>query len=401
MQIGMRVAARERMKRTLVSEALRRAALIPFALGACGGAVAIPASGGPESPDGGGSSSGSGSGSSSGWSSTGGSSGWSSSSGVGSSSGGSSSSGAGSSSGSSGGSSSGSGGGCVLASKTPTGYGPCTTLYALAGDISACNPGSNGALSTAQCAALCPVPYVPALATCSVSESATMPPTLTCSGGPCQTGRRPEGLGVSEARHAGDARERYLAEMAWLEAASVPAFERLTRELEAHGAPRRLRDASRRAVGDEVRHAREVGAFAARAGAAVGVPRVAPLGVRSLEEIAIENAIEGCVRETFGAAVAAVQAARAGDDRFRAAMKGIARDEARHAQLSWEVATWLDEKLDDVARRRVKEARDRAADDLLRETSIEPDAVLARELGVPTSSEAVAMVRSLRTSLWS
>jgi hypothetical protein len=234
-----------------------------------------------------------------------------------------------------------------------------------------------------------------------VSESASTPPTLTCYGGPCQTGRRPEGLVPSEARDAGDAVARYLAEMAWLEAASVPAFERLTRELEAHGAPQRLRHASRRAAGDEVRHARQVGAFAVGAGAVVRAPRMEPLGVRSLEEIAIENAIEGCVRETFGAAVAAVQAARAGNDRFRVAMRGIARDEARHAQLSWELATWLDEQLDDVARRRVKEARDRAADDLLRETSVEPDAVLARQLGVPTSSEARAMARSLRTTLWS
>jgi hypothetical protein len=181
----------------------------------------------------------------------------------------------------------------------------------------------------------------------------------------------------------------------------VPAFERLARELEAHGAPRRLQTASRRAAGDEVRHAGAMGALAARAGARVGVPRVEERGARSLEDIAIENAVEGCVRETFGAAVAAVQAKRAADRRFRSVMKDIAREEARHARLSWAVAEWLDDQLDEDARGRVRAARDRAAEDLLRETAVEPDAALARRMGVPTSVEARAMVQSLRAALWS
>jgi hypothetical protein len=232
-----------------------------------------------------------------------------------------------------------------------------------------------------------------------------MPPRLTCFYGPCQTGRRPEGLVARDAgaqsNVATDPVARYLAEMAWLEAASVPAFERLSRELEAHGAPRRLQDASRHAADEEVRHARVIGALAMHAGAVVGAPRVEARAVRSLEDIAIENAVEGCVRETFGAAVAAVQAKRAGDVRFRKVMKGIARDEARHARLSWAIAEWLDRRLDEDARRRVRAARDRATEELLREVAVDPDAALASRLGVPTSDEASAMVQSLRATLWS
>lgn len=82
-------------------------------------------------------------------------------------------------------------------------------------------------------------------------------------------------------------------------------------------------------------------------------------------------------------------------------MTVIAREEARHAQLSWAVAEWLDERLDDGARARVKAARERAAEDLLRETAVEPDAALAHRLGVPTAIEARAMVQSLRAALWS
>ena len=53
--------------------------------------------------------------------------------------------------------------------------------------------------------------------------------------------------------------------------------------------------------------------------------------MRELEAIAIENAVEGCVRESFGALLATWQAKTAGDARVRAAMKRIARDETRHA----------------------------------------------------------------------
>jgi hypothetical protein len=295
----------------------------------------------------------------------------------------------------------------MLSSTTPAGGGPCELFYTLAGDISGCNPSSTGMLIPEQCMALCPPTnmYPGPVAFCSVAGGNGSPPTLTCVYSGCVTGRRPEGLAplAPDARGAAttDAVARCLAEMAWLEAASVPAFERLSRELEAHGAPRRLQTAARRAAGDEVRHARAMGALAARAGALVGEPRVEEREVRSLEDIAIENAIEGCVRETFGAAVAAVQAKRAGDGRFRHAMKTIAREEASHAQLSWAVAAWIDGQLDDGARARVKAARDRAADGLLRETAVEPETAIAQRLGVPTAVEARAMLQSLRASLWS
>jgi hypothetical protein len=44
--------------------------------------------------------------------------------------------------------------------------------------------------------------------------------------------------------------------MAQLEAASIVAFDRLARELDAHGAPAELVAEARRAKTDEVRHAR-------------------------------------------------------------------------------------------------------------------------------------------------
>jgi hypothetical protein len=150
-----------------------------------------------------------------------------------------------------------------------------------------------------------------------------------------------------------------------------------------------------------VRHARVIGRLAKRAGATVPTARVEPRAVRSLEAIAVENAVEGCVRETFGAAVAMFQANRAGDERMRRVMQGIAHDEARHAELSWKLASWLDEKLDSSARARVKRARTQAVAALAREVTQATDRSLNVALGIPTAAEARALIDNLRAPLWS
>lgn len=188
--------------------------------------------------------------------------------------------------------------------------------------------------------------------------------------------------------------------MAYLEAASVDAFERLARELATHGAPARLRKAARRAARDEARHTRVATALAERAGATVPRPRVPRGRVRSLAEIAVENAVEGCVRETFGAAVALAQATSAGDPRVRAAMRPLAADEMRHAELAWCVHRWLEPRLDRAARARVVRARRRAALALVQETSVEPHADLVQQLGLPTARQARSVALDLARSLW-
>jgi hypothetical protein len=192
-----------------------------------------------------------------------------------------------------------------------------------------------------------------------------------------------------------------LARTAYLEEASVQAFERLARELKARGAPRRLIAASRRAAQDEIRHARVTTQLAERAGASVPRVKVEPRKVRPLQEMAIENVAEGCVRETFGAAVAMIQAERAGDAQVRRAMKRIAQDETRHAELSWAVARWIEPRLDLDGRRRVREAQERAIATLMRDAAHEPDASLTERLGVPSAAQARAVLAALQATLWS
>jgi hypothetical protein len=213
-------------------------------------------------------------------------------------------------------------------------------------------------------------------------------------------GRRPAGLRACPPVRASRPEAAFLAGAAYLEGASVDAFERLERELAAHGAPRRLRSLARRAARDEVRHARVMKAFAEQAGASPAVPRVTSRRVRSLQAIALENAVEGCVHETFGAAVATFQSRRAVERPFRSAMKRIAEDETRHAELAWAVARWLDGRLDPAARARVNRARTRAAESLLRSVSKPQDPTLVAKLGLPTSMEARALATDLASSLW-
>ncbi|WP_437775074.1 ferritin-like domain-containing protein [Sorangium sp. So ce1097] len=169
-------------------------------------------------------------------------------------------------------------------------------------------------------------------------------------------GRRPAGL----TRTAGRGATRvgaYFANVAQLEAASVWAFEALGRELAQHGAPRPLVERARLAGRDEVRHARMMRRLSARYGGRWEPPRIEPRAARSLEEIAVDNAAEGCVRETYGALVGMWQGRCARDPLVRRVMARIARDEARHAKLSWALDAWLRPRLSPAARRRVEEAR--------------------------------------------
>ena len=184
-------------------------------------------------------------------------------------------------------------------------------------------------------------------------------------------GRRPAG-GMSCGEVPNDPTAAWLLQVAALEAASVVAFEELALDLVALDAPPSL---IARAVGareDEVRHAAVVSVLAARRTSlpvCVEVPRSAR---RTLLEVAEDNAREGCVREAWGAFEAAVQALAAPDQDVREAMAGIARDEARHARLSFDLEAWALPRLAAPARARVERAGREARTSLRRELAKRP-----------------------------
>ncbi len=210
-----------------------------------------------------------------------------------------------------------------------------------------------------------------------------------------QCGRRPEGLVQHDAGGAAIGLGAYFAEVAHLEAASVVAFERLARELARLGAPDSLVQRARRARADEIRHARRTASLAHRFGEVVRSIEVTPMITRDLLAVAVENAVEGCVRETYGALVAAFQARTARDPDVRAVLAGIARDEARHAELSHDVARWLETRLDGPSRRRVAAERSRALEELRGAIDRAPAADVVREAGMPDVMTARALLDGL------
>src|SRR5262249_32966265 len=140
-------------------------------------------------------------------------------------------------------------------------------------------------------------------------------------------------------------------------------------------------------------------ALARRYGTRAEAAAAARRRARTLVEIARENAVEGCVRETFGALVAAWQARAAGDPVVRATMERIARDERRHAALAWEVARWARGRLGREGLRQVNEAQQEGAAALLAEQQ-EPPPELAARAGVPRAAVARQLAEAMGRALW-
>lgn len=133
-------------------------------------------------------------------------------------------------------------------------------------------------------------------------------------------------------------------EDALAEHASVASFARLTLELLALGAPSALVERAQSAALDEIRHARLCFALSARySGLAVGP---SPLDVGGalesidLEELAVRTLRDGCMGETVAALIVAEQSEAAQDPELARALRGIADDEARHAELAWSLLRW-------------------------------------------------------------
>jgi hypothetical protein len=219
---------------------------------------------------------------------------------------------------------------------------------------------------------------------------------LTCvsqQGAPsCVGGRRPQSLVAGGSRGADVA--AWLAEVAHLEAASIPAFDELAVELALHRAPSRLSQLARASADDERRHARVVQALALRFGAQPATVRRGAAAPRSLSAVAVDNAVEGCAREAFGALVAAHQATAAVDPFVRAAFAGIARDEARHALLSFALDDWARDRVGANGRRRAEELRQEELRRMRSELT-EPSVDRRIVLGLPDATRASDMLSVL------
>ena len=129
------------------------------------------------------------------------------------------------------------------------------------------------------------------------------------------------------------------------EYSSVWTFLRLAAELEAVGAPAHLIAAALDAADDEVRHAelcaREAGGLSlAPLSMLAAQPRFTQRSPHALAILAREAWAEGCLNEGAAAEEARIAAGEAHGS-ARETLATIARDEATHAALAWEVLGWL------------------------------------------------------------
>lgn len=153
---------------------------------------------------------------------------------------------------------------------------------------------------------------------------------------------RPDGEAPPE---VAEALARYWTDVAALEHASVASFARFTLELLAQGAPPELVADAQRAALDEIEHARLAWALAsAWSGRPVGPGPLSVTGVQpaqSLDEMVAALVKEGCVGETLGAAEARLIAEDVEDPVLASALRRVAEDEQRHAELAWRTLRWL------------------------------------------------------------
>ncbi len=260
--------------------------------------------------------------------------------------------------------------------------------------------GPGAPLHDGECLTSCP----PGVVSCWVGLDSDGNAELTCAyPGPPMVclgveGRRPQGLEAYFPR-AQDAQEHWRKALT-MEAASVESFIRLARELEFHGAPPSLVRAARKAARDEQRHAAWcLSHLPAGTTPSVTAPSGAQEVLRPLLDVALENAREGCVHETFSAVVSGAQAQR-GPSALQHGLARLAAEEHQHACLAWRVHAWAMEHLDETQRAAVTAEMARGRVDLWAGLQgVVPGDIQA--LGVPDASLLHTLAHALDAQLWS
>ena len=183
-------------------------------------------------------------------------------------------------------------------------------------------------------------------------------------------GRRP--LGYVENNTLISSMGSFFAQTAQLETASILAFLELARQLKERNAPADLIHRCLQAADDEVRHAK---AFLSLADAfGEEIPNVIrEEATEDLFSIALHNAVEGCVFETWAALKAHYRSMHAQNPTLRKLYAMVATDETRHGQLAWDVHAWLMSKLTKTEQRRILLAQQEAFGRLKEMASIESE----------------------------
>lgn len=101
------------------------------------------------------------------------------------------------------------------------------------------------------------------------------------------------------------------------------------------------------------------------------------------QDTALDNAVEGCGRETFSALVGLYQARHARSAHVRRVLASVSEDEVGHAAWSWEAARQFNRHLRPAVRRRVAEACEQTLTQLAHDYAVSMPRAFRDELGLP------------------
>ena len=217
---------------------------------------------------------------------------------------------------------------------------------------------------------------------------------VTSYDGGC-VGRRPHGHRELDAGQA--SRCAWLRLQTHLERASVVAFEELAAWLDDRGALPALIQRCRDSAADEVVHADLFDALLRREGIEPPPVDADPCAPSPLD-VAIHNATEGCVSESFGALLGAYQAQHARDPEIRSIFSRLASDELRHGQLAWDLHFYLLDELDAAAQARVWERLEEALGRLPQQARAQA-AAAPSGFGWPPPDDAAALAQTFAAGL--
>ena len=131
----------------------------------------------------------------------------------------------------------------------------------------------------------------------------------------------------------------YFARLAQEEATAVFAFTELLDHLQRWEAPASLQDWCEQIIDEERVHALMMSGLAHRNGQQSAVVQFPEVNRVSMKEMAMHNALTGCIGETWSAVLLRYQAEHA--PKYNGVFKRIAKDETSHAEFSWALHEWL------------------------------------------------------------
>lgn len=182
-----------------------------------------------------------------------------------------------------------------------------------------------------------------------------------------------------------------------LTAASIRWVALNLREL---GCPSEFLRRVEQAALDNSQHAKTL-ANAAHLSGALMVPDEGEAPLTDLWGLAIDTATERCVVDTYAAARFGFQARRAASPELRLVFLDIARQDAVHATLFWELLAWALSHLSPARARQIVEEQRRVRDALRLAIETPLPGELHEVAGVPDADAGHALLDALEFQLWS